>query len=273
MENVNQFIDDYVLVWSINIVGALLIYVIGKIISKLIVKGLQRVMEKGGVDTILKNFLSSVAYAALLVTVVIMALGQLGVNTTSALAIFGAAGLAIGLSLQSTLSNFAAGVMLIFFKPFKIGDFIHVGGSSGVVDAITVFNTKMHTPDNQEITIPNAQIYGGTIVNVSALPTRRIDLIIGIGYDDDIRKAKEILEGIIRTEDRILKDPPAIVAVGELGDSSINLVVRPWVNTANYWPTRFDLLEKIKVVFDANGISIPYPQRDVHLFESGKKAA
>jgi small conductance mechanosensitive channel len=186
---------------------------------------------------------------------------------TSLMAILGAAGLAVGLALKDSLSNFASGVMIIIFRPFNIGDFITAGGSSGVVDEIGLFATLMHTGDNQRIIVPNSAILNGTIVNTSALSTRRIDLVIGIGYDDNIGQARDIIMGILEADERILKDPAAGVAVAELADSSINLNVRPWVNAADYWTVRPDLLENIKVQLDSAGISIPYPQQDVHMHE------
>jgi small conductance mechanosensitive channel len=213
----------------------------------------------------LARFLGNILYAVLLVAVIIAAVDQLGVNTTSLLAVFGAAGLAVGLALQNSLSNFSAGVMLIIFRPFKVGDFIEAAGVTGVVEEVQIFNTLLKTPDNREIIVPNGQIYSGTITNFSARDTRRIDLVFGIGYDDDIKKAKQLIEQIMTADDRILKEPAAAVALGELADSSVNINVRPWVKSENYWPVRADLLENVKAAFDANGISIPFPQRDVHM--------
>jgi len=189
----------------------------------------------------------------------------LGVDTTSLIALLGAAGLAVGLALQGSLQNFAAGIMLIIFRPFKAGDFVDAGGTSGTVEAIKIFNTILKTPDNREVIIPNGAIYGGTITNFSARSTRRIDMVFGIGYDDDIRKAKDVIKGILESDDRILKDPEFLIAVGELAAHSINFNVRPWVNSGDYWPVKFDLNERIKLAFDENGISIPYPQMDVHM--------
>ena len=215
----------------------------------------------------LLKFLGNIAYGILLVAVVLAAVDSLGVNVTSLMAILGAAGLAVGLALKDSLSNFASGVMIIIFRPFNIGDFVTAGGSSGVVDEIGLFATLMHTGDNQRIIVPNSAILNGTIVNTSALSTRRIDLVIGIGYDDNIGQARDIIMGILEADERIFKDPAPDVAVAELGDSSINLNVRPWVNAADYWTVRPDLLEHIKVQLDSAGISIPYPQQDVHMHE------
>ena len=199
--------------------------------------------------------------------VIIASLNRLGVNTTSLVALLGAAGLAIGLSLQDSLKNFAAGVMIILFKPFKLGDFVEAGGATGVVENISIFSTKFKTGDNKEVIVSNGNIYGGMIVNYTAKETRRIDMVIGIGYNDDIKKAKNIITEILDADERILLDPAPSVSIGELGDSSVNFNVRPWVKTEDYWAVRSDTLEKIKLAFDENGISIPYPQMDVHLDE------
>jgi small conductance mechanosensitive channel len=258
-------IQRFLIPWSIRLGVALAIFIIGKWIAGIITRAVQRIMGKAGMDAMLARFLGNILYAVLLVAVIIAAVDQLGVNTTSLLAVFGAAGLAVGLALQNSLSNFSAGVMLIIFRPFKVGDFIEAAGVTGVVEEVQIFNTLLKTPDNREIIVPNGQIYSGTITNFSARDTRRIDLVFGIGYDDDIKKAKQLIEQIMTADDRILKEPAAAVALGELADSSVNINVRPWVKSENYWPVRADLLENVKAAFDANGISIPFPQRDVHM--------
>ena len=268
----NALLQTYVIPWSIRVVVALAIFVIGRWVAKWIVNTSQRLMEKAGMDQMLADFLRNILYVLLLAVVVIAALDHLGVQTTSLLAVLGAAGLAVGLALQGSLSNFAAGVMIIVFRPFKVGDFIEAAGTAGVVEEVRIFNTLLRTPDNREIIVPNGQIYDGTIVNVSARDTRRVDLVFGIGYEDDLRKAKQLIEEVMGKDERILKDPAPAVAVGELADSSVNINVRPWVKSADYWAVRSDLLENIKAAFDANGISIPFPQRDVHLYEAGKAA-
>lgn len=199
-----------------------------------------------------------------MIIVVIAALDQLGVNTNSVIAILGAAGLAIGLALQGSLQNFAAGFMLLIFRPFKAGDFVEVAGIAGNIDKIGIFSTVMHTGDNKQVTIPNGTIYSSNIINYSSTGTRRVDMIFGIGYGDDMRKAREVINTILAQEPRVLKDPEAVVAVGELGASSVNFYVRPWVLSDDYWKVKFDLTEKIKQAFDDNGISIPYPQMDIH---------
>ncbi len=221
-------------------------------------------MIKADLDQILVNFISSIVRWLLILFVVIAALSRLGLNTNSLIALIGAAGLAIGLSLKDSLQNFAAGVMLLVFRPFKTGDFVEVAGTSGGVKEIKIFSTTLHTPDNKEVIIPNGKIYSDVITNFSATGTRRVDMVFGIAYEDDIAKAKEIIEDTLKADNRILNDPAYVVAVGELGDSSVNFYVRPWVATSNYWPVYFDLTEKIKLEFDSNGISIPYPQLDVH---------
>ena len=263
--DIQEIISSYVIPWGINIILALAVFVIGRWLASMIVRGVKRLMKKANMDRALIGFLSSILNAVLLVVVVIAALEQLGVNTTSVLAVFAAAGLAVGLALKDSLSNFSAGVMLIIFKPFKVGDFVEAAGISGVVEVIRIFNTQLRTGDNREIIVPNAQIYGGIITNFSAREQRRIDLVIGIGYEDDIRTAKQILKEILQAEERVLKEPTPVILVSELGESSVDLAVRPWVNSADYWDVRSDLLETIKREFDAKGISIPYPQRDVHL--------
>lgn len=262
--NIRSLIDDYALPWGINIVMALAIFLIGRRIALMLVGLLARLMKKAGVDPILVGFVTSIANAVLLLFIIIAALDQLGVNTTSFIALIGAAGLAVGLALQGSLQNFAAGVLLIIFRPFRIGDAIEAAGIAGVVEEIGIFSTRMKTWDNREIIVPNGSIYSGNITNNSASATRRIDMVFGIGYDDDLRKAKEIIRSVIDADERILKDPAPLIAVGELATSSVNFNVRPWSATADYWDVRFDLNERIKLAFDDAGITIPYPQMDVH---------
>ncbi len=263
--DINQLISTYAIPWGINIVFALAIFIVGRIIIKAIVNLIRKILQRTGMDAILINFVSSIVKSALLLFVIIAALDQLGVDTTSLIALLGAAGLAVGLALQNSLQNFASGVLLIIFRPFKTGDFVEAGGTAGIVESITIFNTVMRTGDNREVIVPNGAIYNGNIINYSARDTRRIDMVFGIGYEDDIRKAKEIMLDILGSDERILRDPEPLVAVAELADSSVNFNVRPWVKNDDYWPVRFDLTEKIKLAFDDNGISIPYPQMDVHI--------
>ena len=264
----SDLISQYIVPWGIKIVAAILIYIIGRLVAKLIVKSVVKLMEKSNVDESLRKFVGNIIGAVLTIFIIIAAIEQLGVDTTSIMAIFAAAGLAVGLALKDSLSNFSAGVMLIIFKPFKLGDLVTAGGSTGVVEVIQIFNTVMRTGDNQEIIVPNSHIYGSSIINMSKRDTRRVDLVIGIGYDDNIGEAKQLIEGIIAKNSLILTDPAPTIMVLELGDNCINIAVRPWVQTGDYWGVRADLLQTIKETFDEQGISIPYPQRDVHIIQS-----
>ncbi len=277
-ESLKSYIDPeklypLALDFAVGLVSAVVIFIIGRWVAKLIARLLERGVMKAHGDTTLASFLSNIAYAALLVAVIIAALAELGFQTTSLLAIFGAAGLAIGLALQGSLSNFAAGVMLIVFRPFKAGDWIEAAGISGSVDTIRVFNTVLTTGDNIEITVPNGKILDGVIKNTTARETRRIDLSVGIGYDDDIDKAESVIRQVLDDESRVLGDPAPVIRVETLGDSSVNIQVRPWVKTSDFWPTRAALLKRLKVELEAAGLSIPYPQRDVHLYRVDDQAA
>jgi small conductance mechanosensitive channel len=254
------------------LVLAIVIFYIGRIVVNRVVKVCNRLMLSRGTDETLVNFVCSILRWVGLLFVVIAALSQLGVDTTSLVALLGAAGLAIGLSLQSSLGNFAAGVMLIIFKPFQKGDFVDAGGAMGTVESISIFTTIMTTPDNKEVIVPNGAIIGGNITNFSARPTRRVDMVFGIGYDDDIRKAKALLEEIIAADARVLAEPAAVVTVGELADSSVNFLVRPWVNAEDYWAVLWDTTEAVKLRFDAEGLSIPFPQMDVHMHRQDEPA-
>ncbi len=262
---INNIFTNYVLVYGLNLIFAIMIFVIGQWIANIVTKVVEKLLTKGKVDQVLIDFIGGMIKSILVLFVIIASLGQLGVDTTSLVALIGAAGLAIGLSLQSSLQNFAAGVMLIMFRPFTAGDFVEVAGISGVVEKISIFNTVMRTGDNKEMTVPNGAIYGGVITNYSAKETRRVDMVFGIGYDDDIKQAKNIMIEIMNQDERILTEPAPLVAVSELADSSVNFVVRPWVKSADYWDVLFDLNEKIKLAFDKASISIPYPQMDIHM--------
>ena len=266
-----SFVDVYVMPWLINIALAAAIFIVGRMIAKFLVKMLGKVLRKGAMEEILVNFISSIANMLLLLVVIVASLDQLGVDTTSMIALVGAAGLAIGLALQGSLQNFAAGVMLIVFRPFKEGDFIEAAGVNGVVEHISIFNTIMRTGDNKEVIVPNGNIYSGVIVNFSARDTRRVDMVFGIGYNDDLKKAKALLEEIVTSDERVLKDPAPVIAVSELADSSVNFVVRPWVKSADFWSVKFDTTESVKLRFDQEGISIPYPQMDVHQYKQDSK--
>ena len=264
-DEMNEFAQNHVIPWGINIVTALLIFIVGKIVVKILVGLIGKLLKRTNLDNILVEFIQAIANALLLIVVIIAALDQLGVDTTSLIALIGAAGLAIGLALQGSLQNFASGFLLLVFRPFTAGDYIEAGGTAGVVKTIGIFTTILNSPDNKEIIVPNGAIYSGNITNYSALPTRRVDLVFGISYDDDIKKAKEIMERVVKADERVLADPAPQIAVSELADSSVNFVVRPWVNSADYWGVKFDLTENIKLAFDENGISIPFPQMDVHM--------
>ncbi len=257
--------SEYAVPWAIKLVTAVLIFVIGRIVIKLVIKLVKKLLHKSSMDEMLIDFVSSILNAVLLLFVIIAALNQLGVDTSSLVALIAAAGLAIGLALQGSMQNFAAGVMILVFKPFKSGDFIEAGGVSGVVEKIQIFSTLMRTGDNKEVIVPNGSIYSGAITNFSARDTRRVDMVFGIGYDDDIRLAKSILEKLVSEDSRILPEPAPVIALSELADSSVNFVVRPWVNSGDYWGVMWDMNEKVKLAFDEAGISIPYPQMDLHL--------
>lgn len=251
--------------YGLRLVAAIAIFIIGRWVARLIRRVILRMMDKGKVDPTIQSFVANLAYVGAMVFVVLAALGQLGIQTTSFIAVLGAAGLAIGLALQGSLSNFAAGFLLIIFRPFKVGDFIEGAGTSGIVDKIEIFTTTLRTGDNKTIIIPNSSLTGGNIINYSAQQTRRVDLTVGVSYDDDIRKVREVLNDIIAADDRIMKDPAPLVAVSELADSSVNFVVRLWVKSSDYWGVYFGTTEAVKLRFDDEGISIPYPQTDIHV--------
>jgi len=274
MEKWMDLITTWLASYGLKVVGALAILLIGRIVVGFIASMVNRVMRRAGTEETLTKFVVSLTRIGLLIFVILAAVNTLGVETTSFVAVIGAAGLAVGFALQGSLANFASGVMLIIFRPFKAGDFIEAAGTMGTVDAIHIFNTVMKTPDNKLIIIPNSGVTGGNITNYSANETRRVDLTFGIGYNDDIKKAKRVLEQILTSDERVLKDPAPMVAVSELADSSINFVVRPWVKTGDYWSVYFDITEKVKLTFDEQGISIPYPQQDVHMHQvTAEKAA
>jgi small conductance mechanosensitive channel len=266
--NIEGYINDYAIPWGINIAMAIAIYVIGRLVVGFLLSVFRRLMAKSKYDNMLVDFLESILSAILMLFVIVASLDQLGVDTTSLVAILGAAGLAIGLSLQDSLKNFAAGVMLLVFKPFKAGDFVEAAGTAGSVKKIGIFTSTMNTPDNKEIIVPNGKIYSDNITNYSAKDTRRVDMIVGIGYDADLLKAKTILQEMVKEDERILDEPAPTVAVNELADSSVNFVVRPWVNSPDFFAVKWDFTEKVKLRFDEEGISIPFPQMDVHLHKA-----
>lgn len=259
-----KFSTDLLVSWGIRIIAAILIVLIGKMVVNFIVKMVRKALTRTNKAPILIDFAENVLKIFLLLFVAILALNQVGFPTSSLVALIGAAGLAIGLALQDSLKNFASGFLLVLFRPFNVGHFVEAGGTSGSVEEIGIFTTTFRSPDNKEIIVPNGEIYSGTITNYSKKETRRVDMEFGIGYDDDLKKAKELLEQWIREDDRVLDEPECVIAVGELADSSVNIVVRPWVKTGDYWDFKFDYTEKAKLGFDEAGISIPYPQLDVH---------
>ena len=258
---------DWLSQFGLKIVAAIVVFFVGKWLARKIAGLLERGLRRADTDPTLISFVRNIAYFGLLTMVVIAAVGQLGVQTTSFIAVLGAAGLAIGLALQGSLANFAAGVLMIIFRPFKAGDFVEAAGTSGIVEEVQLFTTKMRTPDNKTVIIPNAQVTSGTITNYSARDTRRLDLVFGVSYEDDLDKVKRVIHEVLGEEPRLLKDPEPLVGLLNLGDSSVDFAVRPWVNSADYWPVFFDLQEKMKKRFDQEGISIPFPQRDVHLHQ------
>jgi len=260
--------QEWLAFYGLKIIAAIFILIVGRWVARAIKNLFQKLMTRHEVDATLVSFVGSIAYFALMSFVVIAALNQIGIQTTSLIAVIGAAGLAIGLALQGSLANFAAGVLLIIFRPFKAGDYIEAAGIAGIVEEIEIFTTKMKTPDNRVIIVPNAKLSGDNITNYSAKTQRRLDLTISVGYQDNLQKVKEVLKQLIDEDPRILTEPAPVVGVLELGESSVNLVVRPWVKASDYWDVHFDLTQKIKERFDREGISIPYPQRDIHLYSA-----
>lgn len=255
---------NIILIYAIKLVVSLLIFFIGKKLASWTASFCIKMMKKSNIDETLSKFFANIIYGLLLVVIVLAALSNLGINTTSFVAILGAAGLAIGLAFKDTVSNIGAGALLVFFRPFKVGDFVQTAGESGIVEDINLFSVVMKTGDNKKIIIPNSSVIGANITNFSAKETRRVDFTFGIGYGDDLKLAKATLEEIINADERVLKDPGTFVAVSELADSSVNFTVRAWVKSSDYWGVYFDTLEKVKLTFDEKNISIPYPQMDIH---------
>ena len=263
--DITAMADAYLFPYAANIALALVIFFVGKWLANTLTNVVVKLLQRLKMDDILISFVTSITKAILLLFVAIAALNQLGIDTTSLIALLGAAGLAVGLALQNSLQNFAAGVMLIVFRPFKAGDFVELAGVAGVVENIGIFSSVLRTGDNRELIIPNGAIYGGIITNYSARSTRRVDMVFGVDYGDDLREAKALLRTIILADDRVLAEPEPVIAVSELADSSVNFIVRPWVKSADYWPVLWDTTEKVKLEFDAQGLSIPFPQMDIHL--------
>lgn len=272
MEQTLQKIWELATIYGIKVIIALLILFFGRLIAKLTAHIVEKVMTRSKVDHTIVKFVGNLTYIALLAFVVIAALGQLGIQTASFIAVIAAAGLAIGLALQGSLANFAAGFLMIIFRPIKVGDFIEGGGVAGTVKEISIFTTILTSPDNKTIIVPNAKLTEGNIINYTALGTRRVDLAFGIGYGDDIDKARNVIKDVLSKEKRILPSPEPLIAVVELADSSVNFAVRPWVKADDYWDVYAALTENIKKAFDASGVSIPFPQRDVHVYEHKAEA-
>jgi small conductance mechanosensitive channel len=267
MDKALESAQTVIAVYGLRVLAAVAIFVIGRWVAQLIRKIIESSMVKAKAEDTLVSFVTHLAYTMMLTFVILAALHKLGVQTTSFIAILGAAGLAIGLALQGSLANFAAGVLMIIFKPCKAGDFIEGAGTAGIVEEIQIFTTQLRTPDNKTVIIPNSKLMGDNIVNYSKKDTRRVDLVVGVSYDADLKKTKEVILDELSKDERILNDPEPTVAVTDLADSSVNFVVRPWTETANYWDVYFATLENVKIRLDAEGISIPFPQRDVHLYQ------
>lgn len=266
MENLSEKLYDLALSYGPNLVGALITLILGMWIISILTGILRRRFEKRNVDPSLRGFLNSTIGITLKLLLWISVIGMVGVKMTSFIAILGAAGLAVGMALSGTLQNFAGGVMIIIFKPFKVGDFIEAQGHKGVVNEIQIFNTILKTPDNKTIIIPNAGLSNSSMVNYSTEEKRRVDFVFGIGYGDNVDKAKQTLEKLIKADERIINDPAEpFIAVSELADSSVNLVVRVWAEAANYWGVYFDLTENVYKTFEKEGLNIPFPQMDVHV--------
>lgn len=256
--------------FGLSVLAAIAIFIIGSWMAKAISRFVKRLLSRRGLDSMLVSFVSTLIYYAIIAFVIIAALNRVGIQTASFIAVLGAAGLAIGLALQGSLENFAAGVLMLIFRPFKVGDYIEGGGTAGIVQAISLFTTTLDTPDNRRVIVPNGKLNSDTITNFSANDTRRIDMVLGVSYDDNLDQVKQAILDVLNTDPRVLKDPAPMVGVLELADSSVNLAVRPWVQTADYWDTFFALYETLKIRMDAEGISIPYPQQDVHLLQQSQ---
>jgi small conductance mechanosensitive channel len=267
MEGSIAMVKGLATLYGFKVIAAIVIFVVGRWIAKLIEKLTTRILNKRNVDPAIVSFTESLAYIGMMTFIIIAALSQLGIQTTSFIAVIGAAGLAIGLALQGSLANFAAGFLMLIFKPFKIGDYVDGGGASGTVEKIQIFTTQLKTVDNKVIIIPNSKIMGDNIVNYSAKDTRRVDMLFGVSYGDDLDKVRAILKDIVDADERILKEPGVMIVLKALADSSVNFEVRAWVKTADYWGVYFDCMVAVKKRFDSEGVSIPFPQRDVHVYE------
>jgi small conductance mechanosensitive channel len=273
MDQLVGVIGSMVTTWGLRVVGAVAVLLIGRGAARWLRSAVRKTMERREADPTLVPFICGLVYWLVLLLVVVAVLGLFGIPTASFVAVLGAAGLAVGLALQGTLSSFAGGVMLLVFRPFKAGDLVEVAGSLGKVQEVGIFSTVLHTPDNVRIVIPNSSVFGQVIKNFTANDRRRIDLVVGVSYDDDLERARQTIDRVIRSDDRVLGDPAPVVAVSEMADSSVNFVVRPWCRTEDYWDVRWDLTRRLKEELEAAGCSIPYPQRDVHVFQTAAGAA
>ena len=265
MENINEQLIQFATTYGIKIIGALLILIIGRIAAGIARKAVKKLLAKGGTDQSIISFVGSLIYTIIMVFTVLATLAKFGIETASFIAILAAAGFAIGFALQGSLANFAAGILILVLRPYKVGDYIEGGGVAGSVKEIKLFTTVLATPDNIKILVPNGKIFGDVIKNITAYDTRRMDLVVGISYDSSIEKAHEVFLNLLKSDDRVLTDPEPQILVVELADSSVNLDGRFWVKKENYWPVKFNLTRQVKEAFDENGIEIPFPQRVVHM--------
>ena len=270
VEALIEFASTTGLQFLINLVAAAAIFIIGRWVAKAVHKVVVKGMQRANVEPLLVKFLGNILYALLLTFVILAAISRIGIQTASLIAVIGAAGLAVGLALQGSLANFAAGVMVIIFRPYRIGDYVEAGGVSGTVEDVQIISTELSTPDNRKIIVPNGQMMSGAVVNYSAHATRRVDLTVGVGYDDDIDTVRRVLESVVADDPRVLSEPAPNIRMNAMGDSSITWIVRPWVQASDYWDVYWEMTEEIKRRFDREGISIPFPQRDVHLYHHAK---
>ena len=265
MENVLKTISEYMSKYGLKVLGAIVILLVGRWLAGFIAGMVERALLRAKIEKTIAKFIKHLTHIAALVFVVIAALAAVGIETTQFAVVLGGAALAIGLALQGSLANFASGFLMIIFRPFKVGDFIEAAGTKGTVKEIRIFNTILNTPDNIRVIIPNAKLTDGNIMNYTVNGTRRVDMVIGVSYEDDLKKAKHVIEQVLAADDRVLDEPAPTVAVRELADSSVNFVVRPWVNSADYWDVYFDTTAQVKISLEENDITIPFPQHDVHM--------
>ncbi|MCP4291137.1 MAG: mechanosensitive ion channel [bacterium] len=264
IDNILNTMGEILPVYGLKILGAIVVLIVGRIIAGLVRTLIRKINTRTGVDSTVGNFLENLGYYLVMTFTILGAMGNFGVQTASIVAVLGATGFAIGFAMQGSLANFAAGVMLLVFRPYRLGDFVEAGGATGTVKNMTLFTTVINTPDNIRIIVPNGKIFGDTIKNISAESTRRVDMVVGIGYGSSIPAAKEIISRLLISDSRVLKDPAPQIEVAELADCSVNLVVRPWVNKEDYWAVKFSFTQKVKEALDHAGIEIPFPQTVVH---------